>query len=290
MRGKDFWLWLLLAMLWGSSFLAIGVAVESISPNWLVAGRQILGAACLLVFLTQSGRKLQIGVYGWLIATLVGVTGNTVPYLLISYAEQQVDTGLAALLMGVAPAITLCLAPLFHADETITKNKVFGCALGFSGVAILVGPSTALGIGTDILPQSALILAACFYALTALLSRRLIRTDPIQTSAASVTMSAVISAALCITTPINADSISPESIFALIYLGLGPTALSALIYFYLIPRIGAARIQQVNYMVPVIGVVLGMALLNERPSLGTYLAIPLICLSVYLVTRTAKTS
>ena len=290
MQAKDFWLWLILALLWGSSFLAIGVGVETIAPRWLVAGRQILGTACLLLFLFLSGRNLQIGLYGWAIATLVGVTGNVAPYLLISYAEQQVDTGLAALLMGIAPAITLCLAPLFHAEEKITPYNAAGCAMGFIGVVILVGPSAFFGIGDDIIPQGALILAACCYALTALLSRRFIRADPVQMSVASVTMSAVISTALCIATPINATNISPASLWALIYLGLGPTALSALIYFHLISRIGAGRVQQVNYVVPVVGVILGILLLNERPSLGTYLAIPLICISVYLVTRPSKTT
>lgn len=285
MTAKDLWLWLLLAWLWGSSFLAIGIGVETLDPVSLVAGRMGIGAICLIAFLFLRGGNLALGARGWIIATVVGLTGNVIPFLLISFAEQQVDSGLAALIMGIAPVVTLTLAPLIHPDETLTTHKIFGAVIGFGGVAVLVGPSAFKGIGGDLIPQIALIWAALFYSLTALISRRYSHPIPLQMSAASVLIGAV---AICLLaamnhTNIDLPSISVRSLVAVVYLGIGPTALAALIYFYLIPRIGAARLQQVNYLVPVLGSLLGMVFLNEKSGLNTLFAIILIVFAVYLV-------
>ena len=290
MSAKDFGLWALLAWLWGSSFLAIDIGLENYDPLALVAGRMIIGAAVLAAFIYAKGVGLKLGPRGWLLATVLGLTGNVIPFFLISYAEQIVDSGLAALIMGIAPIVTLALAPLVHFEETLGPGKILGAAFGFGGIIVLVGPSAAAGLGGDLLPQMALIGAALCYASTALISRRFAYPNPLQMAAASVLTGAVlitIVAAMSTPTFDLAEAPLPSSL-AVLYLGLGPTALAALIYFHLIPRIGAARLQQVNYVVPVLGTFLGMAVLAEQPAWTTWTAIPLILLGVYFVSRPDK--
>lgn len=285
MSAKDFGLWSLLAWLWGSSFLAIGYGVETLSPLSLVAGRMIIGALLLAVFLYARGGNLRLGRRGWIIAAVVGATGNVVPFLLISFAEQQVDSGVAALIMGIAPVVTLTVAPLIHPDETLGRLKILGAAIGFAGIVVLVGPAALGGLGGELVPQLALIGAALCYSATALISRRFAHPDPIQMSAASVLAGAAIIGAVAGLSMAGNGLPAPSlsSLLAVIYLGFGPTALAALIYFQLIPRIGAGRLQQVNYVVPVLGTILGAIFLGERPGWNAIVAILMIVVAVYLV-------
>ena len=286
MNPKDTAIWLCLAWLWGSSFLAIGIAVETVSPVDVVAGRMGIGAAFLILILLLGRGSLKMGWRGWLIATAVGLTGNVLPFLLISFAEQRVDSGLAALIMGIAPVVTLVLAPLAHHEETLGRRKIVGALVGFGGVGLLVGPSAFDDMGYETLAQLALLGAAFCYAFTALFSRRFPHEKPMQTAAASVLVGALFIGIISMANW-QPQTASLGSLLAILYLGIGPTALAAAIYFYLIPRIGAGRLQQVNYVVPILGTLLGIFILGEQPSLNTWIAIPFILAAVYIVTRKA---
>ena len=286
MNAKETALWLCLAWLWGSSFLAIGIAVETFSPVDVVAGRMGIGAAFLILILLLGKGSLRMGWRAWLIATVVGLSGNVLPFLLISFAEQRVDSGLAALIMGIAPVVTLVIAPLVHHEETLGRRKIVGALIGFCGIGVLVGPNAFEDMGYETLAQIALLGAAFCYAFTALFSRRFPHEKPMQTAAASVLIGAVVIGIISITNW-QEQTASASSLLAIVYLGIGPTALAAAIYFYLIPRIGAGRLQQVNYVVPVLGTLLGIFVLHEQPTLNTWIAIPFILAAVYIVTRKA---
>lgn len=287
MSTRDLVLWSILAWLWGSSFLAIRIGVESVAPATLVAGRMAIGATILIAIIVLRGGTLHLGRRGWSIAVVVGLSGNVIPFLLISYAEQQVHSGLAALIMAIAPIITLTAAPMVHPEETLTGPKVAGGLLGLAGVVLLVGPHSLSGVGQDLLPQIALLAAAGCYAFTALFSRRFPHHDPLQMAAGSVLVGAAFIGVGVLASGESAplSQATPQSLTAIAYLGVGPTACAAAIYFLLIPRIGAARLQQVNYVVPVLGVLLGLVFLGERPDWNTWLAIPIILTAVYCVNR-----
>lgn len=285
MSVKDFALWSLLAWLWGSSFLAIDIGVEAIAPLPLAAIRMSVGAVALLAVLALRGGNLRLGLRGWLIALVLGGTGNAMPFVLIAYAETQVASGLAALIMGTAPLLTILLAPSVAREGSLTPMILFGGCLGFAGVAVLVGPDALLGGGGDLLPKVALLGAASCYAGTALLTRRFAYPDAMQMAVASVLAGAVVLSALAFLRPAPLAMPPLDASLAALYLGLGPTALAALIYFSLVPRIGARRLQQVNYAVPVIGTVLGVVFLGETLQWSFSLALVLILGGVIVVTR-----
>lgn len=287
MTTKDALLWLCLACLWGTSFLAIGVAVETVSPVDVVTGRMAIGSALLLAIAIYRRGSLAMSRRAWVLAAVVGISGNVLPFLLIGFAEQRVDSGLAALIMGIAPVVTLVCAPFIHPDEPLTRTKLAGAAVGFAGIVILVGPGALGGMEAETLAQIALLAAALSYSFTALFSRRYPYDDPLQMAAASVLVGTLLigSASWLNWQPGAGENMTGLSIFAVGYLGVGPTALAAAIYFYLIPRIGAGRLQQVNYVVPVLGTLLGIFLLGERPQINTWIAIPFVLSAVYIVTR-----
>ena len=290
MSQRNIWLWCLLAWLWGSSFLAMGIGVQTLAPEVLVAMRMVVGAVLLISLLLYTGGSLRLGARGWALAAVVGLTGNVFPFLLITAAGRSVETGLAALIMGLAPILTLTLAPLAHRSETLTPAKVIGALLGLGGVLLIVGPDVVNGLGERLLPQAGLLLAAAFYSFTALFSRRFPYDNPIQMAAASVLVGAAsisVYVSLFSAWP-PLGSLNAGAVTAGVYLGIGATALAALIYFYLIPRIGAGRLQQVNYVVPLIGTLLGAAILAERLPINAIAAIPIIFLAIYLVMRPTR--
>ncbi len=283
MAVNDALMWAALAFLWGSSFLAIGIGVDTMSPLSLAFARLALGGVLLLFIHFARGGSLRLGARGWFQAVLLGATGNAVPFVLIGYAETEVSTSLAALIMGTAPLITILLAPLVAREGTLGPQAIIGGLLGFCGVAVLVMPDLVAGRTLRTLPLLALLAAALCYAATALLTRRLAPPEPCQMAVASLLSSAALLAIPAMST-FATEIPSTASVLATLYLAIGPTALAALIFFHLVPRIGARRVQQVNFAVPLIGALLGMTFLHETLGLNFAIALPMVVAGVAFVT------
>lgn len=287
MKPYDYILFGLLSFLWGSAFLAIRVSVHEINPTDMVAIRLVIGAIALWAYTKARGISLVLPRCGWLVVVFASVFGNALPFWLISTAETEVDSGLAALIMGIAPIVTLVLAPMFLADETFDRQKKVGATVGFAGVILLVGPSVLFGIGAQVLPQFALLLAALCYAGTTLFTRKFAQGTPEALATLTIAAGAVVMLPLALFDGLNISSATPVAMGSVLYLALGPTALAAVLYYVLLPRMGAGRLQQVNYAVPVIGTLLGILVLGEQPTWNVWLALPIIIGAVALVTRRA---
>jgi len=243
-----------------------------------------------VAFLYLRGNSLKLGRRGWIIAAIAGTSGNVLPFILISAAEQQVDSGLAALIMGISPIVAVLVAPLIHPDEKLGPRQIIGAVLGFGGVIAIVGPEAFKGFGGNVVPQIALIAAALSYSFTALFSRRFAYSDPLQIAGASVLVAAILSDVIAFASLGGSELTMPSqnAMLSVLYLGAGPTALAALVFYTLIPKIGAGAVQQVNYVVPVLGVVLGILVLGEQPGWNVLLALVLTATAVFLVTRSPQ--
>ena len=284
---KNVLLWTLLALTWSSSYLAIKLGVETIPPLSLVALRMVIGTTIILIILRFKSLPLPTGITSWRVLFVSGIMGSIVPFSLISFGEQHVDSGLAALLMGIAPVVTVLLAPLAHRDEKLTLPAVLGITIGMTGLIVLVGPEAVKGFGLHITGQLAILGAALCYAFTTLYVRKYACLPALVMAAGSMLIGtiAIVTSAIIIENPLQAPLPSSQSIVAVIYLGLFPTALATLIYFYLVPRLGAARMSQVNFVVPVAGTFLGVVFLGEPFSAKMIAALLMILAAVYLVSR-----
>ena len=215
--------------------------------------------------------------------------GNALPFTLIAWGEQVVDSGLAAILMGVMPVATAVLAHVLVRDERLTGRRTLGVALGFSGTVLLVGFSALSGLGSHTAAQLAVVGAALCYAITTVFVRRFANLPDILMAAGAMTTGAIVILpfAFLVESPL---SISPSfaSVAAAVVLGVVSTGFAALIYFYLIRTVGAAIFSQVNFLTPAIGVAFGMVFLGERPGADAWGALALIALGVWLVTRRGR--
>ncbi len=280
---------LLLAGIWSSSFMFIKIGVATIPPATMAAARLMLAAVMLAAIAYAKGYRLPFTLRAWSAFTFVGVMGNAMPFTLIAWGELEVDSGLAAILMGVMPVATALLAHAFVHDERLTGRRAAGVLLGFSGTVLLVGFSALSGLGAQVAAQLAVVGGALCYAITTVFVRRFANLPDVLMAAGSLTTGALlmIPIALLLESPLT---LSPSfaSTAAVVVLGIVSTGFAALIYFYLIRTVGAAIFSQVNFLTPAIGVAFGMIFLGEVPGADAWTALTLIVLGVWLVTRRSR--
>lgn len=268
---------LLLASIWSSSFAVIKFGVETLPPMTLAAARILLAAVTLYAVARFKGMRIPRGASFWWMAFLVGVFGNGLPFSLIGWGEQTIDSGLAAILMAVMPLATLFLLRLFSTDERLTPAKLLGMVIGFCGVIVLIGPEALKGLGGDAIRQIAVACGALSYAIATTIAKNMPRLHPAVSGTAVMTMGAaqMIVLSLLVDQP---WMLSPSlaSSAAAIYLGLFPTAVATLIYFHLMQVRGAMFISFNNYLIPGLGVLWGVLLLGEHVSMQEIIALGLI--------------
>ena len=280
--------WTLLAALvamWGSSFMFIKLGVASVPTSTLVAARLILGALILMVVVYLRGARLPPFGKVWGCYTILALLGNFIPFTAITWGQQRTDSALAGILMAVMPMATMVLAHFFVKGEHMTLNRVLGFVLGFAGIAVLMGPPAfdkIAGLSLATLSQMAILLGALCYAANSVLTRILARGDDVLVASAAMLLIASVIAlpvALLVDKPWQVEP-SVASLTAILWLGVGPTAIATVVYFKLIATAGPTFMSLVNYMSPVVAVFLGVALLGETPGIHAYVALALILLGI----------
>ena len=279
-------LWLLLAAIWSSSYAIIKIGVETIDPTMLVLGRLSIATLVLGSVMWLQGVRLKLTRNALTAYAVTGILGNAIPFFLITYGELYVSSSLAAILMGVGPISTVVMAHFWIEAEKLTKRSLIGVFVGFVGVVILFGVDALSSLGMDLLGQLALTAAALCYAATTVIVKTLPKRKPIEMAAGSMLMGtlAITIWALLVVDFGALPTPSTVGISAVIFLGLIPTALAMLIYFFLMNRIEAKQMSQINFAVPVGGAIVGIAFLGEELTYNQVLALPIIILAIYLVT------
>ena len=278
---RDYVLLLSLAAIWGSSFLFIKIGVESIPPVSLTAGRLALAAASMAVVALLARQSLPRQRRVWTLIAMAALFGNVLPFTLISWGEETVDSGVAAILMAVMPLTTVLLAHIFTPDEPLTPQKAVGVGLGLLGLITLIGPAKLLHLGDDTVRQIAIAGAAFCYGVNALVAKHLIELPKRALAAAITALSAVI--IIPISVAVDAPwtiAASSNSIVAMVFLGLLHTAIATLIMFAIVKRQGASFFSQMNFLTPLVGVFLGAAILLERPPPNAYIALAIVLLGI----------
>ncbi len=287
---KDFLLLTFLAAIWGSAFLAIKITVEEVPPATIAASRLIIASIVIFFYMRSRSLTFPKNKSFWLQIIIVSFFSMAAPFAMISWAEKFIDSGLTAILMATGPLIALILAHFFSTDDRFTVFKFFGVIIGFSGVLIILGPDTFSGVGENIIAQLATMVAAMCYACSGILVRR-VKEKSNTVITASILISAtllILPVSLFFEAPWNAlPSSSWESLSALVYLGIIPTALAFVLRFYLIREVGVTFASYVGYLVPFFGVLWGALFLSERLPPATMIALVLIVLGI-AVSRLSK--
>ena len=267
-----------LGFIWGSSYLFIKLAVDDFGTFSLVAGRLFIGAALLwtVVLIARQPLPRERKTYGHLL--VMGIINITIPFLLITWAEQSVESSLAAILTSPVPLFAIVLSALFLPDEPMRINGLVGLIVGFIGVVIITSRGLT-GSGSSVAGEIALLGAALSYAAGAVYSRRNVRgLAPMVPAVFQVTFALLITGtiALLFEHPWTATP-DTQALFAILWLGLLGSGVAYLFVFRLFAHWGATRTTLVAYLLPVVGIVLGYVFLQEpvdgRLIIGTALVI-----------------
>jgi len=274
---------LVLIALWGTSFLFTSLAVATLEPISVVFYRLVLGAVVLSLVVYARGLAFPRSLRVWGGFLLMAIAGNSLPFFLISWGQQTIDSGVAGMIMAIMPLMTMVFAHYFVAGETLNRYKILGFSLGITGVTLLLGPVFGGG-GQALFSGLAIFTAATCYAVNAILIKRLPRFSPmVGACGVLITASLVILPFWLSFAPAN-NSISQHSMLAVIWLGIGPTGIATIVLFAVIDRAGPTFLSTINYLVPVVAFFCGAWLLAEPVSWHHFVALATI-LSGIAITR-----
>jgi drug/metabolite transporter (DMT)-like permease len=172
MNGSEWLALVLLSVLWGGSFFFAGVLIKTLPPFTIVFLRVGLAALVLNALVKAIGMRIPRTRPVWVAFFGMGLLNNAVPFCLVVWGQSHIASGLAAILNATTPISTVIVAHLLTDDEKITGNRLVGVAVGFVGVAVLIGPDSLKGLGTSVLAEVAVLTAAVFYAFAAVYGRR----------------------------------------------------------------------------------------------------------------------
>jgi drug/metabolite transporter (DMT)-like permease len=277
-----------LALVWGSNFLWIKVALDAFSPTQLTAARMVLGALVLLVVIAIRREALPRGVGVWAHLVVAALVANVIPYLLFAVGETRVDSGIAGALNATTPLWTLVLAYVVRRSTRLRPLQVVGMVLGFAGSLLIFMPWDAGSV--DTLGALYCLLAALSYGISYLYMSRYL--TPRNLSPTVLSTSQLIAASILTAGALPFDSAGTPTWsvgpwLALAILGVIGTGLAYVINYALIRTEGPVGASVVTYLVPVASVALGFLALGETVPPLSLLGVATILVGVRLSRRPA---
>jgi drug/metabolite transporter (DMT)-like permease len=296
MNARQWVSFLFLTVIWGSSFMWIKIAVQEIGPFKVVSIRMMF--AVLILFVILKARKIAAPKTWKMrgILLLQGMISATIPWVLITWAEQYIDSAVATIYNGTVPMFTMIIAHIFVSDDRMTIRKVLGLLLGFAGVIVLVQNSFFHGNGNGsashmvLLGQGAMLLAAIFYGISNVYARiKLHSVPPVFQAFYTILYAGMI---LWVATPVIESPlvlpVKPVTWVAIAWLGILGAGLSYIMFYRLLHEIGPTRVSLVTYSIPVVGVSLGVIFLKEQLSWYLIVGAILIVSGIWGVNKRQK--
>jgi len=285
MGPLEWFLLIVLSVLWGGSFFFGEVVLTELQPFTLVLGRVSIAAVALNVMVRATGHRMPISPAMWAAFLVMGLLNNLIPFSLIFWGQTQISGSLAAILNATTPVWTVLLAHFLTVDERLTPNRLAGVFFGLIGVAVMIGPDALQGLGINVLAQLAVVGAAISYAFAGIFGKRFRGTPPIVTAAGQITGTTVmmVPIALLVDKPWLLPWPGLNVWGALLGLALLSTALAYIIYFRLLSTAGATNLLLVTFLIPVSAILLGTIILNEQLDVRHFAGMGLIGLGLMAI-------
>ena len=287
-KAIDYTLLTILALIWASAFFNIKIATYSYGPLSISFFRIFFGA--LPVILICYLRKIKIEAFSkdWYWFAAIGIINLVIPFFLIAYGIQKVQSNLAAILMASTPLTAAILAHFFISNEKINLIKSIGILVGFSGIVFLFSDKILIN-ENNFFSAFLILFGSCFYVVGGLLTLKISNKTNENVTASILIWATLILFPICIfiEQPWN---LTPrlDSTISLIYLGVFSTGIAWLLRFYILKNNGLVFQAQVAYLIPIFGVILGFIFLKEGITPNVILSLMAVILGIYLVKRSSK--
>ena len=279
---------LILSAIWGSAFIAIKVSLEYFAPVSVASYRLIIASIFLLIFYIIGQYKTLLSKKDLLMLIFVGVVGNFLPFYLISWSEQFIQSSTAGILMGVGPILTLVLSHFLTKDDRINSVKLISIIVGFIGVLFIFEIDSLFSFQSSnsiqLISKFLIIIAALGYMISNIVAYNTLKhIDSFSITFFATLFGALISIPFLIFSEFNQPSyFSIKSILPILYLGIFPTALAFQLRYHITKTSGPVFLSYVAYLIPIFALIWGFILLSEKIYLSSIVGITLILMGVYI--------
>lgn len=259
--------YVMLALVWGSSFFLVDIGLRGLSPTQVVLARLVIGAVVLAIICLVSRQQLPHGGSIWAHLFVVAMLLCVVPFLLFAWAQQHVPSSVASIINATTPLMTMVVALLALPSERPDRWKAGGLGVGFIGILLVLDPLTGFHGDTGPLGYLACLGATLSYGIAFVYMRRFVSPrgfDAIPVATAQVGMAAVV---MVILSPVIATQvfvISPAVVASMVVLGAFGTGLAYAWNASIVAHWGATAASTVTYIAPVVGIALGVLVLGEN--------------------------
>lgn len=283
----------LLALLWGPSFYVIKVGLRGIPPISLAAGRVAIAGVLLYGFVRLRGGRMPSDPIFWRKFAVMGILANVIPFSLLMIGETLATSALAAIFNGFVPIVTAVTAHLVIPDEKMNLRSSIALLTGFGGILLIFLPTLSEGLsGNDtLLGMLAFTGMSIGYGVSVVYSRTQLRGYPAYVGPTAQLLSASLFL-IPIALAFEFDALvmpDLESTVALVWLAVVATALAYVVYYRLVDIAGATFVSLVTFLLPPLGVLFGVLLLDEAVGLGSIIGCALILVGVGLVRKKPQT-
>jgi drug/metabolite transporter (DMT)-like permease len=285
----EFALLALLALLWGSSYLFLKVAVTEIPPLTLIAMRVAGAAAFLLIVMRVRNERLPRDTGTWRMLYLQAIFNSIGSWMVLAWGQQYVDASLASVLNSTSPIFVFLFTALVTRHEPLGGRRLFGALVGFAGVVLIVGLDALRGLGTQVAGQLACLLGAALYACAAIYGKRFSHIPAIATATGTMicATATLVPLAFVVERP-WAMHPSAVALAATAVLSVLCTGVALLLYFRLVRTIGSMGVASQSYLRAGVGVILGVMLLGETIALPAAIGIAAAIIGVALINWPAR--
>ena len=281
----DYTLLTILALIWSSAFFNIKIATYSYGPVTIALLRIFFGAIPVVALCLYKKIKIEAFSKDWYWFAAIGLINLVIPFFLIAYGVQKVQSNLAAILMASTPLSAKVLAHLFTENEKINFTKILGVLVGFSGIVFLFSDNILIN-ESNFISALLILIGSTFYVIGGLLTIKISNKKN-----ENVTASILIWATIFLI-PITAFTEQPwnlnpslESTISVIYLGIFATGFAWLLRFRILKNNGLVFQAQVAYLIPIFGIVLGYIFLKELITPKVIVAVVAVIIGIYLVKK-----
>ena len=279
---------LILSAIWGSAFIAIKLSLEYFAPVSVASYRLIIASIFLLIFYIIGQYKTLLSKKDLLMLIFVGVVGNFLPFYLISWSEQFIQSSTAGILMGIGPILTLVLSHFLTKDDKINSVKLISIIVGFIGVLFIFEIDSLFSFQSSnsiqLISKFLIIIAALGYMISNIVAYNTLKhIDSFSITFFATLFGALISIPFLIFSEFNQPSyFSIKSILPILYLGIFPTALAFQLRYHITKTSGPVFLSYVAYLIPIFALIWGFILLSEKIYFSSIVGITLILIGVFI--------
>jgi drug/metabolite transporter (DMT)-like permease len=286
----NWFLLILLSAVWGGAFTLNKLALDSYTPEVIVAGRLIVGSVFLIVLVYFMYKRFTINFSQLNYYLFMSLVGIVIPFIAIINGQKHIDSAMAGILMATMPITTIMLSHFFLVDEKMNKQKFIGFIISFFGVFILIYRDNLFinnSFSSTLESQLLVMLGSTLYSVAAIYGKKYKMTDPVSASTGTILFATFFMTIYLLFIDDSNPNLSELMLNTnILLLGILCTAIATIIYFQILQTSGASFLSIMNFLIPLWAILFGILILDDAFSWNYILGLAVILLGIKLANST----